>query len=401
MTDHHETLKAQGRRTRASIQAFEIFAVDVPFQKPFGHSAYLRNNSESIFVKCITDQGSTGFGESLPRQYVTGETRDLAFRLLSTSILPRLIGKSFGSFENVKTFLRECDGKAPVDWVSSTVPQASAWCAIDLALLDTFSREFNEPVFSKESQTASSSPKKYSGVISLGKPLEIIFSIIKMKLYGLNHIKFKVDDQIKTSAFKGFRKLLGSRCDIRVDANMAWSRSQAISAIEKLSKVGIQTFEQPVAANDLDLMAELICENRINLIADESFTDRESLKKLIAKKACTGINIRISKCGGLIAALARAEEARRAGLLIQLGCQVGESSLLSSAQLILLSQVPEAAYLEGCFGLRLLKEDPAKPLLQFGYGGKPPERLQGPGLGTGMDEKILRQFTVRHDVIGG
>lgn len=397
MTDHHETLKTQGRRTRGKIRAFEVFAVDIPFQKPFGHSAHLRNNSESIFIKCITDQGSVGFGESLPRPYVTGETRDLAFRLLSTSILPNLIGKNFNSFEDVKRFLKECDGKAPADWVSPTVPQTAAWCAVDLALLDAFGREFSEPVFS----ILHPNTQRYSGVISLGKPLEIIFSIIKMKLYGLNRIKFKADSQIKISQFEKFVKLLGNRSDIRVDANMAWSRSQANSIIEQLSKIGVHTFEQPVAANDLNSITELIHSYKINLIADESFSDRESLKKLITEKACTGVNIRISKCGGLMASLARADEARRAGLLIQLGCQVGESSLLSSAQLSLLSQIPETAYLEGCFGLRLLKEDPAKPVLQFGYRGKPPERPRGIGLGVAINEKILRKFTVRHDEIGG
>ena len=50
-----------------------------------------------------------------------------------------------------------------------------------------------------------------------------------------------------------------------------------------------------------------------------------------------------------MAALQRCRRASQAGLDIQIGCQVGESSLLSAAHLALLAQVPEVRYAEGCF----------------------------------------------------
>jgi hypothetical protein len=59
--------------------------------------------------------------------------------------------------------------------------------------------------------------------------------------------------------------------------------------------------------------------------------------------------------------------------MLQLGCQAGESSLLSAAHLTLLSPLgPGVRYSEGCFGRHLLREDPVSPLVQFGYGGRPP-----------------------------
>ena len=67
------------------IDQFELFAVDLPFRKPFKHAAAERNSSYSLFLKCITDKGIVGFGESLPREYVTGETREGAFALLGES----------------------------------------------------------------------------------------------------------------------------------------------------------------------------------------------------------------------------------------------------------------------------------------------------------------------------
>jgi muconate cycloisomerase len=114
--------------------------------------------------------------------------------------------------------------------------------------------------------------------------------------------------------------------------------------------------------------------------------------------ACTAANVRISKCGGLVGAYARCREALDAGLTLQVGCQVGESSLLSAAHLTLLSALapltPGVRYAEGCFGQHLLREDPVSPLVQFRYGGRPPRRPSGAGLGVEVNQATLRRHTV-------
>jgi muconate cycloisomerase len=79
-------------------------------------------------------------------------------------------------------------------------------------------------------------------------------------------------------------------------------------------------------------------------------------------------------------------------LTVQIGCQVGESSLLSAAQLALVEAVRDVTYLEGCFGRRLLRDDPAAPVLQFGFGGARPMRPQGLGFGVEVDDQLLRRY---------
>ena len=130
----------------ALIKAFEIYCLDLPFRKPFKHAAAERTTSYSIMVKCILESGTIGFGECLPREYVTGEKREHSFELLHTQILPKLIGMEFNTLENLISFLDDCNGKAPQKWVEPSVPQSAAWASVDLALLDAFGREFNHPV---------------------------------------------------------------------------------------------------------------------------------------------------------------------------------------------------------------------------------------------------------------
>ena len=99
------------------IARLELCAVDLPLRKPFQHAAAERSRSESLFLKCVTASGAVGFGETLPRAYVTGETRDGAFALIRERILPRLVGRSFAALGEVEEFLARCDGRAPEAWV--------------------------------------------------------------------------------------------------------------------------------------------------------------------------------------------------------------------------------------------------------------------------------------------
>ena len=373
----------------ARIKQFEIYAVDLPFRKAFEHAAAKRESSDSLFLKCILDSGTVGFGECLPRKYVTGETRDSAFTMLSEKILPKLINKEFKSLRDVKSFLNACDGKAPNDWIAPHIPQTAAWCAIDLALLDTYSREYKMPLFSSDNK-ANIKKVRYSAVISSGKSFS---SLLKIRLYGISQVKLKVERSTSIETVKRVRKILGSRCDIRIDANMAWEKDQTLSLMKAFSPYGIRSVEQPLPVEQIDDAADLVRESEFIVMADESLSDRNSLDQLIEKKACSAINARISKCGGLTATMKRCQEAKNAGMTVQIGCQVGESSLLSAAHLLLTSRFPEVKYLEGCFGLLLLKEDPARPVLQFGYAGRPPKMPTDPGLGVTINEEILKRWT--------
>ena len=126
-------------------------------------------------------------------------------------------------------------------------------------------------------------------------------------------------------------------------------------------------------------------------MADESLCDIEDAKKLVDRKACDMFNIRISKCGGLLDSLKIAKFATQAGISYQLGCQVGETGILSAAGRHFASCVNGVKYLEGSYAKFLLVEDIVLEKLCFGYGGfaRP---LKGVGLGVTVDEGILDKY---------
>ena len=388
-----------------TVTELQLFAVDLPFKVAFRHAAAARTTSESLFLRVGLDDGTQGWGESLPRAYVSGERREEAFTLLRDTILPALLGRTFQSPAEVGTFLEKCDGQAPTEWVRPEIPQTSAWCSVDLALLDAFGRAFGKPASLGGPPPAADALRRYrySGVVSAGRGWPYAVSLLKMRAFGFPQVKLKVERDGAGRAARTARRLLGRRTDLRVDANMAWTVEQALEAIGELRAVGIQSFEQPIAADDLSGLARLVAESSAGIVADEGLTHRESLRTLISRRACTGANVRISKCGGLVGAYARCREALEAGLMLQVGCQVGESSLLSAAHLTLLQALapltPGVRYAEGCFGGHLLREDPVSPSVQFGYGGRPPRRPAGPGLGVQVDRAMLERWAVDQAVV--
>jgi muconate cycloisomerase len=382
-----------------TVTELQLFAVDLPFKTAFRHAAAARTTSESLFLGMTLDSGVDGWGEALPRAYVSGESRQDAFALLRDQVLPALVGRRFQSLPEVISFLEKCDGKAPSEWVPPDVRQTSAWCCVDLALLDAFGKEFGD-LASPGGQPSGEALERYrySGVVSAGRGWPYAKSLLKMRAFGFPEVKLKLAEDGALQAARTARRLLGRRVDLRVDANMAWDVEQALEVIQQLRTLGIGSFEQPIAASDLSGLARLVAESSAGIVVDEGLTDRESLQALISHQACTGANVRISKCGGLVGAYARCREALDAGLMLQVGCQVGESSLLSAAHLTLLSALaplrPGVRYAEGCFGRHLLREDPAAPLVQFGYGGRPPPRPPGPGLGIQIDQAMLVRWAV-------
>jgi muconate cycloisomerase len=372
-----------------TVQSFNLHALELPFRKPFKHAAMERWTSDSILIECVLDDGSIGYGECLPRDYVSGESRDDAYTLLEKCLLPRLVGQEFQDWQELLDFLTECNGQSPSGWVPLGQPQTAAWAAVDLTLLDSFGHAFKKTIDLQDRAQLPDS-MRYSMVFSAGSGWSYLKTLLQVRLYGFRQVKLKIGAEGAVDMVHKARKILGVGCDIRVDVNMAWDVPTALEQMPRLAEYGVRSFEQPLPPDDIEGLAQLVHDTGLEVMVDESLNDAQSLEDLLKAKACTSLNVRISKCGGLVAAYDRCRRGLEEGMIIQVGCQVGESSLLSAAQLVLISAVGKPVHFsEGCFGKHLLKEDPVQPLLQFSYGGRPPARPSGPGFGISVDHKQL------------
>jgi len=114
----------------------------------------------------------------------------------------------------------------------------------------------------------------------------------------------------------------------RIDANTAWTADQTIAFAPELKQLGVEFLEQPLRRDDWDGMTRVFRECALPVIADESCLVEEDVDR------CTGffhgINIKLTKAGGLTPARRMISRARELGLKVMVGC-MNESSIGISA----------------------------------------------------------------------
>jgi L-alanine-DL-glutamate epimerase-like enolase superfamily enzyme len=116
---------------------------------------------------------------------------------------------------------------------------------------------------------------------------------------------------------------------IRVDANAAWTPKHALTMIDLLKSLGVEYVEQPVAANDLAGLRFVRDRSSLPIIADESCVVAADIPRLAG--VADGINIKLSKCGGLREALRMIATARAHGMLVMAGCMIETSLGITAA----------------------------------------------------------------------
>ena len=103
------------------------------------------------------------------------------------------------------------------------------------------------------------------------------------------------------------------------------------------------------------------------------------------------INVRLSKCGGFRNSLKIIDYLRTNGILFQIGCQLGESGILSAAGRALCLLCGDAVYYDGSYDEFMLKENTTFENVSFGPGGKAGP-LKNPGLGVKVSPQHLKNI---------
>lgn len=361
----------------------ELWRLQVPLGRRVGHFRAERNTSENLVVRIVGADGAEGFGEGVPREYVTGENIDGAGEA-ARSVLPLLAGKRWQTTAELLRDLVET-GRTPL---LSAHP--SVQCAIELALLDCAGKTWGMSVTEMLGGPCRTEVE-YSAVIPFLEPelLEAVLGLVRAQKIG--HVKVKVGGPRDEDTVASARRVLGEEVSLRLDANEAWDPASAIERLGELAAYGIVAVEQPVPKADWGGLKEVKDAVPMRVIADESLVTLADAWGLADRRACGGFNLRISKCGGLLAVLRIYRFARNAGIPCQLGCHVGETGILSAAGRHFAAVVPELLFAEGSFNRHLLAEDIVEEDLTFGFRGRAPV-LDASGLGVTIKRRALEQY---------
>ena len=367
------------------VSAIDVFSAELPFRFSFGHALASRRSSANVYARVRLSDGSVGYGEGVPRGYVTGETLEGALQALRERYAPALAGRELpdvGAVGEVLAEMADADGEQL---------SPGAFCALELACLDAAGRSLGRSAadwLGRERDPVVT----YDAVLPFLPPAALAAVTLAARAAGVRTYKLKAGrgTEADLRALATVRRIVGSDADVRVDANCAWTAEEALAALERMRRYRLSAVEQPVAAGDLEGMALLTASVPETVVADESACGPADVERLVRASACDAVNVRVSKCGGLLRSQRVAEIARAGGLDLIVGAQVGESGLLSAAGRHVAASV-RPRHVEGSAGALLLERDLVEESVLPRRGGRA-RAFSGPGLGVTVREAALTRL---------
>jgi L-alanine-DL-glutamate epimerase-like enolase superfamily enzyme len=271
--------------------------------------------SDHRVVKVVLREadGVVGWGEASPNRFY-GETPETAVAAL----------------ERLKPVVETCD-PFQLESLEARMNAAlrnngSVKSAISAAAHDIVGKRLGVPVWKLWGLDPSKAPLSSFTIAIAPDRAELVRRVKAAAGYPV--LKVKLGSDRDEEIIRAVREAAPDKV-IRVDANAAWSPKQALAMIELLAALGVEYVEQPVAAADLDGLAFVREHSSLPVIADESCVVSADVARLAG--VVDGINIKLSKCGGLREALRMIATARAHGMLVMAGCMIETSLAITAA----------------------------------------------------------------------
>jgi L-alanine-DL-glutamate epimerase-like enolase superfamily enzyme len=311
----------------------KLHSFNLELKHTFTISRESHNFQPSLVVELISE-GISGFGEATSNPYYNVTVENTKALILKHEIF-------------IKSLLNL---EPDVFWLKLQPlfkENMFALCALDMAFNDLCARKKNKKLYEVWGLKTNNNPKtNYTiGIDSIEKMVfkmkELPWPIYKIKLGTKNDIEIVTKLRKHTNAI------------FRIDANCGWSADEAIENSYQLKELGVEFLEQPLKANDFEGAKKLFKNSALPIIADESCIQESDVDK--CNGLFHGINVKLTKCGGLTPGKRMLEKAKTLGLKTMVGCMT-ESSVGISAIAHLL---PLLDYVD-MDGSLLLKQDVAK-----------------------------------------
>jgi muconate cycloisomerase len=373
----------------------EIHEVRIPFRFSFRHALAERRENRALLLALRTEEGATGVGEVLPREYLSGETVEGARAAIRERWWPRLRRVALPDAPGEEGAHAVLDALAELYAEADAARETAAWAGLDVAAVDAWARAVGlggRRLFGDvPTRRRLTAPLGSGGVRATRR------SALAFRLLGFRDYKLKMTGADDALRVRAARRAVGRAADLRVDANGAWSAEAARAVLPELAATGVSSVEQPVPAGDPAALVELERGGGLPVMADESLVTRADAEALLAAGGVALWNLRLGKNGGFSGVRALARLAEAAGAACHLGVLVGETGCLQAAARGALG-LAEWRHVEYGFSRILLADDPVRGG-PAGYTGRARPLGGRPGLGIRLDERVLRRLAHGSEVL--
>jgi len=371
-----------GQAAAVRIRRVEVFHVVYPVSGYFRFFA--KPERPAVFVKITAEDGSAGWGQSVPTPSWSYETVESVVSTIRDYLAPVLIERDALDIAGA----HEAMNRAIAPSFSTGMPIAKA--GVDLALHDLAGRLTRRPLAAVWGRRPLERIR-LSWTVNARDLDEASRLVEDGRQRGYRHFNIKVapDPKFDVELAKRVRALAPDSF-LWADANGGYDTATALAAAPKLADAGVNVLEQPVAANRLSGFRELKRQGALPILMDEGVVSPVELVEFIRLGLLDGVAMKPARTAGLWDARRQIEILRDAGLMV-LGSGLTDPDVSLAASLVLFGayQVTHPAALNG---------------LQFLTGSflKIPFRLEdgalrvpgGAGLGVEVDEEAVRKHAL-------
>ena len=361
------------------IRRVEVFPVYYPvagrfkFLGPAGRPA--------VFVKLTTEDGSAGWGQSVPIPTWSYETPESVVSAIQKYLGPALIGRDPFDIAGAHAAMN----RAIAPSFSTGMPIAKA--GLDLALHDLTAKLRGQNVTERWGRKPLER-LTLSWTVNPASLDEIEPLVEEGRRRGYRHFNVKVapDPSFDLELCRRVRRL-APEAFLWADANGGYDLSTALYIAPRLAAAGVNVLEQPLPANRLSGYRELKKQGALPILMDEGVVSSAELVEFIRLGLLDGVAMKPARTAGLWDCRRQIEIVLEAGLLF-LGSGLTDPDLALAAAVQLYAAY-ELKFPAALNGPQFLTGSWLRRPLIVRDGAI--ERPTGPGLGVEVDEERLRK----------
>jgi L-alanine-DL-glutamate epimerase-like enolase superfamily enzyme len=258
----------------------------------------------STVVRLSTDDGLVGYGETCP---------------LGSNYLPAFAAGARAALAELAPELLGLDAANPAlvgaAMDSLLLGHGYAKSALDIACWDVLGKSCGRPVCDLLGGRLNEGFPLYVA-IPLGEPGEMRSHVERLRAEGIERFQLKLGGRPAQDAAraKAVAEAIGPRGIVFGDANCGWSLSDAITAARLLEGLPSFYLEQPCATFEECLRVRE--HTSLPMILDETITDLQALLRAWEARALEGLNLKLSRVGGLTPARLIRDVAQELGLIV-------------------------------------------------------------------------------------
>jgi O-succinylbenzoate synthase len=267
------------------IDEVELRLIQLPFRSPFKTSFAVEEEKIAVLVTVRSD-GVEGYGESTmdPLPWFREETVTSGQFLMREALVPDLL--QFG-----------CDHPSELTarWNAKWRGNPMAKTAVELAVWDCYARQQGVPL--RELLGGHLTQIPVGASLGMTSVAETVDNVRRHVDQGYKRVKLKIEPGWDIELLGAVRAEFPF-IELTVDANSAYTLAM-MPVLREIDRFGLHYIEQPLHWDDLTDHVHVAQELHTPICLDESLTSPARVKAALDLGACSVVNVKVARVGGL------------------------------------------------------------------------------------------------------